>query len=250
MAEEKKSFLLYCDLIHTVEKMTDEKAGLLLKHLLKYVNDLNPSTEDMLIELVFEPIKQQLKRDLEKWNKEKTKKSNAGIMGNLKRWHPDLFSDVELNNISLEKALSIAENRRTSQCDNRQSHPIAEIAVIDTVTVSVTDNDKVTKKVNNIKDRKLKFASTLESYLELYGRDMLNDFYSYWTEENKSGTKFKQEIEKTWSLDRRLKTWSENDRNFKKEKIPEQKEKIEKIIGRQDLNTVQQNILKFYNNGE
>jgi hypothetical protein len=40
---------------------------------------------------------------------------------------------------------------------------------------------------------------------------MINDFYKYWTEPNKSNTKFKQELEKTWSVERRLETWSKND---------------------------------------
>ena len=64
--------------------------------------------------------------------------------------------------------------------------------------------------------RKLKFSSTLEPYLSIYGKDFLNDFYKYWTEPNKSGTKFKQELEKTWDLERRLETWARNDKNFKK----------------------------------
>ena len=67
MAENKKSFLLYCDIIHTIEKLTDEQAGKLLKHTLKYVNDLNPTPEDILTEVAFEPIKQSLKRDLLKY---------------------------------------------------------------------------------------------------------------------------------------------------------------------------------------
>lgn len=71
-------------------------------------------------------------------------------------------------------------------------------------------------KENNIDERKLKFASTLEPFLSKYGKDMLNDFYKYWTEPNKSGTKFRQELEKTWSLDRRLETWANNDKGFKK----------------------------------
>ncbi len=41
MAEEKKGFILYSDIIHTIEKLTDEQAGKLFKHILKYVNDLN-----------------------------------------------------------------------------------------------------------------------------------------------------------------------------------------------------------------
>ena len=41
MAEEKKGFILYSDIIHTIEKLTDEQAGVLFKHILKYVNDLS-----------------------------------------------------------------------------------------------------------------------------------------------------------------------------------------------------------------
>lgn len=82
MAENKKSFLLYCDIIHTVEKLTDEQAGKLLKHTLKYVNDLNPTPEDILTEIAFEPIKQSLKRDLLKYEGIRVKnKDNAN-----KRW--------------------------------------------------------------------------------------------------------------------------------------------------------------------
>jgi len=67
MAENKKSFLLYCDLIHTVEMLSNEKAGELFNHILKYVNDENPVSDDMEIKLAFMPIKQALKRDLVKY---------------------------------------------------------------------------------------------------------------------------------------------------------------------------------------
>ena len=69
MAANKTSFLLYCDIIHTVRKLPDEKAGQLFKHILAYVNDENPVAEDVIIEIAFEPIKQSLKRDLQKYEK-------------------------------------------------------------------------------------------------------------------------------------------------------------------------------------
>lgn len=50
MAKDKKSFILYADLIHTV-KLPDDKAGTLFKHLLKYVNDENPITDDLMFKL-------------------------------------------------------------------------------------------------------------------------------------------------------------------------------------------------------
>jgi len=86
MAEEKKGFLLYSDVLHTVEKLTNEQAGKLFKHILKYVNDLNPECEDLITEIAFEPIKQSLKRDLLKWDDKKQKRSEAGKVGANKRW--------------------------------------------------------------------------------------------------------------------------------------------------------------------
>jgi len=72
------------------------------------------------------------------------------------------------------------------------------------------------KEKNNIDSRKLKFASTLEPFLNNYGREMLNKFYAHWTEPNKSNTKFRQELEKVWDLKKRLNTWDSN--NFDKKK--------------------------------
>lgn len=72
---------------------------------------------------------------------------------------------------------------------------------------------------NNIDERKLKFASTLAFFNKTYSREMLKEFYEYWTEPNKSNTKFRQESEKSWSLERRLKTWSANDKGFNNKTI-------------------------------
>lgn len=141
MAEDKKSFLLYTDLIHTVNKMPNDKAGELFKHILSYVNDLNPETEDLIIQLTFEPIKQQLKRDLLKYKESIIDKSNAGKLGNLKRWHKDLYDKVINNQLELDNALNIAESRKVSHTDNVQSQPIAEIAVNDNVNVNDINNN-------------------------------------------------------------------------------------------------------------
>ena len=82
MADNKKSFVLYCDLINTVEKLPDDEAGKLLKHLLNYVNDNNPETDSLLVEIAFEHIKQQLKRDLQKYeNRCKANKANGNKGG-------------------------------------------------------------------------------------------------------------------------------------------------------------------------
>lgn len=74
--------------------------------------------------------------------------------------------------------------------------------------------NNITIKQLNISERKLKFSSTLSPFLEIYGKEMLNEFYLYWTEPNQSNTKLKFEMEKTWSVERRLITWRKNDDKF------------------------------------
>lgn len=79
--ENKKSFILYADLLSMVEQLPDETAGKLFKTILNYVNDNNPEPEEMLLKIAFEPIKQQLKRDLVKWQEFREKQRQNGMLG-------------------------------------------------------------------------------------------------------------------------------------------------------------------------
>lgn len=134
MAENKKSFILYCDLIHTVKKMPIKKAGELFLTILEYVNDLNPEVNDLAVGLVFEPIKHQLKRDLKEWDVIREDRSAAGKLGNLKRWNKDLYDKVIKKEISVANAEIIAKDRKAIQT-------VANIAV--TVTDNVNVNGSV-----------------------------------------------------------------------------------------------------------
>lgn len=145
MAADKDKFLLRADMITTIEKMSDDQAGKFFKHILNYVNDKNPEAPDPIIDLVFEPFKQELKKDLKKWEENKDKKSGSAQLGNLKRWHTDLYKQVESGKLDIEEALKIAKHRKTSQCDKSdrtESQSIANIAVSDSVSVSVSVEDK------------------------------------------------------------------------------------------------------------
>ena len=78
MATDKKSFILYADLIDNIDHLTNEEKGILFTHLLNYVNDKNPVLEDRLILTAWKPIERQLKRDLKKFEEIKEKRSEAG----------------------------------------------------------------------------------------------------------------------------------------------------------------------------
>ena len=60
MAENKKSFITYCEWQETFNELSDEEAGILIKHIFSYVNDENPETDNKVVKMCFIPIKQIL----------------------------------------------------------------------------------------------------------------------------------------------------------------------------------------------
>ena len=139
------------------------------------------------------------------------------------------------------KALNNANNKALDKANNKA----LDKAIIKHSTKqsesTVQSNDSINKPINNkpitnnIDERKLKFASTIKPYLDIYGKEMLNDFYKYWTEPNKSNTTFRQELEKTWSIERRIETWAKNDKSKNKKNTYEQVTEIGESI--REINT-------------
>jgi|694.fasta_scaffold11962_20 hypothetical protein len=88
------------------------------------------------------------------------------------------------------------------------------------ITPRVQEKEKVKEKVEvkveleNIEDRKQKFADNLKPFVEKYGREFIKDFYLYWSETTLNNKKMKYELEKTWSLERRLYKWESNAKKF------------------------------------
>jgi len=147
MATDKKSFILYSDSQGLINQLPDDVAGRLLKHIYAYVNDENPISEELLLNIAFEPIKMQFKRDLKKWEESKDAKSINGKMGNLKRYNLDLYDLVSQNKMTLEDAENVAKSRKASQGDSKQSQSVANVAVND--NVNVNDNVINTSYIKN-----------------------------------------------------------------------------------------------------
>jgi len=123
MAENKKSFVLYTDTFGLIKQLPDDVAGRLLKHIYSYVNDENPITDELLLNIAFEPIKAQLKRDLVKWETQLKQRSEAGKK-------------------SAEQRALTKSNERSISFNEIQRNPT------DNVSVSVNDNVITTEIIN------------------------------------------------------------------------------------------------------
>lgn len=93
-------------------------------------------------------------------------------------------------------------------------------------TASVQEEEKRTQQCNvdchkeerkspSIKSRAKDFRTTLDEYIDNpYTKDMIEAFYDYWSEPTPSGKKMKFELEKTWDVSRRLRTWKRNESKY------------------------------------
>ena len=53
--------------------------------------------------------------------------------------------------------------------------------------------------------------------MEKYGKEMIREFFDYWSETNRSGTLMRYEQQPTWETPRRLSTWARRDNNFNRQ---------------------------------
>ena len=153
MATDKKGFILYADQKELFDQLPNDKAGELIKHIFSYVNDENPETDDILLKLAFTPIKQQLKRDLVKFEETKVKRSEAG-----------------------KKSAEARRNKKEQDATNSTSvksvqHTSTKATVKENVNVTV--NDKVKEK-DIIK--KAKAFKNEDAFLEFFNKGVFKLF--------------------------------------------------------------------------
>lgn len=142
--EGKKSFLFYADWQEIFESLGDKDCAELIRHIMRYVNDEDPETDNPIVQVAFIQIKNTLKRDLEHWTDIKKKRSDSGKKGGRpkqsKAKKPNALFDKQSK---AKKAVSVSVSVNDS--------------VSDSVTATVKDN------IPTYKDF-LEYAKTIEIY--------------------------------------------------------------------------------------
>jgi hypothetical protein len=75
---------------------------------------------------------------------------------------------------------------------------------------------KLKEKQQAMLVRKDAFFQDLVRFVETFGKVMVRQFFNYWSEPNKSKTSMKWELERTWDLAGRLRTWENKELEWKK----------------------------------
>ena len=193
MAEGKKGFILYADQKELFSQLTDAKAGKLIKHIFKYVNDESPISKDLIINLAFTPIKIQLKRDLNKWDSERKSRSDAGKKGMANRWAKHNKSKQTITN------------------DNSVIPVITNITDKESVNVNDNVNDNVKESVINKNTHPALIAFRNNVFKESKEMDIDEKialkFFEYWSAIEINSKQFLFQVTDNFALTNKLKGW-------------------------------------------
>ena len=121
--------------------------------------------------------------------------------------------ETKVVGIPAKQHFKIIENKLLSYF-NTSCEESAKLVVKKTQTINKNKEIRIKNKDISIRQREFQ-EEVMKSD---YKTEMCYDFIDYWCEPNKSNTKMKFELQKTWSMNLRLKTWERNSKRFGKPK--------------------------------
>ena len=159
----KKSFVLHNDSLDILNQLSDQQAGKLFKAIYTYNKEGKIPKLDQILTMVITPFLSQFKRDGVSFNKSVL----MGKIGNLKKYHPQIYNRYIEKEFSLEEAEAIAypykkEIDRPPIGGGRGRSLSVSDSVSDSDSDSVSDsdsdNDKEEDKKTKAKKAKAKKA--------------------------------------------------------------------------------------------
>ncbi len=141
-------------------------------------------------------------RNIEKRTEISNKRSEAGKKSAELR---KISTNVEQVSTSVQqnptKERKVKENKVNENKENKE--------IKETISKDIAQK-KVDAKASTL-TRRDEFYKSLIPFLSTYGKDMIRDFFDYWSEQNKSGTQMRFEKQPTWEVAKRLATWNKRD---------------------------------------
>ena len=198
--ERQKYLLLYLDFIEQLEAIPQEACAELVLSLMRYARDrVEPAIKNDIARVLFLGYKTHVDKDFERMVEISNKRAEAGRKGAMVTNSRQMSANVSKTRQSSANP-AINNNKNNNNNEDKK----------ETTSVAKKGGLSLTHKQDVLEKNKEEFKESIKPYLEKYDRDLLNDFFQYWTEPNKSGTRMRFQLEKTWDIGRRLARWAKN----------------------------------------
>ena len=215
-----KTFLLYAEAAPQIDLLSNEEAGQLFKALFHYVADgTELVTDNRVLAMTFAVFKAQIDRGATKYEEICQKRKEAAN----RKW--EIYrSTNESNSMQMD-----ANESNSMQMDANESNSM-QMDANDTREGNNNPNPNPKPNPQNKKEstkkkdaahaaalmdgRKEDFYNSLIPFVTQYGKEMVRAFFDYCSEPNKSRTKMRFELERTWDLPKRLGLWKSREKQF------------------------------------
>ncbi|MBO4849662.1 MAG: hypothetical protein J5529_02035 [Prevotella sp.] len=189
---ETRNFIMHENIIRMSSQLTDTELAKLIRYIYLYVeNGQMPEGEtSCAVNIIFNEWRLRYEADKERYETVSQKRRETGRKGINKRWNKNESRTEDMDDHTAETK------------DNATMTPVAE-------KPRAESDDK-----GKLDARMYEFYQSMLPYADLYNRDMLNDFYQYWTELDKRGRRMRFEMQKTWETGKRLNKWSRRESTF------------------------------------
>ena len=202
-APKDPTMILYGSQYSAIKILSDENKGVLLDALFRYI--LNEEDKDAIlseiasegVRITFVLLTNQIDLDKQKYA------DKCAINKRIAEEREKARKNTDVH--ERERTCTNVSKRTHKDKDNDNDND--KNTSNDVSVIVATSDDALQKRAD-------KFYNSLVPYVRLYGKDMVREFYNYWTEPNKSGTKMRYELEKTWDAKRRLTTWANRQHTF------------------------------------
>mgnify|MGYP006872974541 CR=1 FL=1 len=191
-----KTFLLYAEAAPQIDLLSNEEAGQLFKALFRYVADGSElATDNRVLAMTFAVFKAQIDRGATKYEEVCQKRRDAAN----KKW--EMYRANESN--SMQKDANGSNNNPIPKPKPQNKKESIKKNPIDAAHAAAL-----------LEGRKEDFYNSLIPFVAQYGKEMVRAFFDYWSEPNKSHSKMRFELERTWDVARRLSYWASRENQF------------------------------------
>lgn len=112
---KRDSFVFYKSWLNVISGLPADVQLEIYQATMEYAINGNLTELKPMAKVAFAFIKQDIDRAFEKYDDIQNSRSEAGQMGNLKRWNKDLYDEVVSGGLTLDEAVEVANHRKSSQ---------------------------------------------------------------------------------------------------------------------------------------
>lgn len=193
----KNSVIFIKDWTILVQSLTPDKQLVFWDLFVNYEYGKDNICSDLMVFPIWNFIKTQLDKMNEKYND----------------------TIVNRNRINGKKSSGRPKKQIFTETQNNPKNPVGFSETQKTLNNNNNSNENINDNINEFKEKVFSFHE--------YDQKMLNEFFDYWTEKNKSGKKMRYEEQKFFDIKKRLARWKLN----QKENFAQKENKINYATG-------------------